>query len=308
MWASLMPIKPPKGSHLPCQMNTVLTVWLSESSKQVVTVFFTKPHKSNFQMSAKTLSLPGYPCSPFLGATLRDFQEKQHELMKGRLVMIACLVKLLLNYHQRDSGNRGKFWSITDTSARSASQRSASQRSAYAETKVSNLGLILQSRSSTPKSHGWGGDRELMLPQEGQMPAARHFSGCLQTGCPCRTFQEIPYIDLPAWPQPWAGMGGTVLAQASWRIPGQVFLPRMPWHSPNIHLTLVSKSLDTQPVWFCWKAQHWYPKYNADATMLKKGVPNSNLLLQDLKIMLLYRHDHSHVTEALFTKFSDILL
>lgn len=193
-----MPIKPPKGSHLPCQMNTVLTVWLSESSKQVVTVFFTKPHKSNFQMSAKTLSLPGYPCSPFLGATLRDFQEKQHELMKGRLVMIACLVKLLLNYHQRDSGNRGEFWSITDRSARSASQRSASQRSAYAETKVSNLGLILQSRSSTPKSHGWGGDRELMLPQEGQMPAARHFSGCLQTGCPCRTFQEIPYIDLPA--------------------------------------------------------------------------------------------------------------
>jgi len=123
-------------------------------------VFFTKPHKSSFQISSKLLSLPGYPYSSFLGATLRKFQEKKHELVKGKLMMTTFLMELLLNYHQRDSGNRGKFSSVIDMSARSASRRDLRD----AEIKLSNLSLIVQSRSSMDKSHVHGGQVAYAAP------------------------------------------------------------------------------------------------------------------------------------------------
>lgn len=299
-WASLMPIKPPKVSHLPCQMNShslaSLAVWVLWSVNHCV--FHQTPQKQ-YQIPAKTVSLPGCPFSPFLGATPRNFWEKKHELVKRRLV-IAFLVELLLNYHQRKSGNRGKFWSVIDMSARFASQRDLGMQRLKFPACLSSFRAVPQWTSPMAV-----GDRWLMLPQEEQTPAARHFSGCLQTGsAPLRLSRRVCSLTClpdPNHGQTWVGQcllktaGGY---QAKFSFPG----------CHEVHLTLVSKSLDTQPVWFCSKAQHWCPKYNVDAPMLTKEFPNSNLHLQDNKNILLYSHDHSHVTKALFTKPPDVLL
>lgn len=126
---------------------------------------------------------------------------------------------------------------------------------------------------------------------------------CLQAGvshavsdwiCLSVTFQENPYLDLPAWPHPWTGMGGTVLAQASWRTLGQVFLPRMPWSS----LTLTSKSLNTQSVLL--NRSILMPKIQCRTPVLTNEFPNSNLLLQNIKIY--YMGKITHISLKLYVQ------
>lgn len=90
--------------------------------------------------------------------------------------MTAFLGELLLNYHQRETGNTGKFWSVIGMSARSASQRDLSMKRLEFPTCLSPFRAAPQWTSPMAVE-----DRQLMLAPEKQMPAARHFPGCLQT-------------------------------------------------------------------------------------------------------------------------------
>ena len=149
------------------------------------------------------------------------------------------------------------------------------------------------------------GDRWLTLPQEEHMPAPRHFSDCLQTGSVplqlSRRAHTLTWLPDPRHGKAWVGqcwLRSAGACQAKFSFPG----------CHEVHLTLVSKSLDTQPVWLCSKAQHWSPKYNVNAPMLTKEFPSSNLFLPDIKNTSLHWHNYLHVTKALAIKPSDILL
>lgn len=70
----------------------------------------------------------------------------------------------------------GQFWSVIGMSARSASQRDLSMKRLKFPICLSLFRAIPQWTSPMAM-----GDRQLILAQEKQMPAARHFSGCLQS-------------------------------------------------------------------------------------------------------------------------------
>lgn len=120
---------------------------------------------------------------------------------------------------------------------------------------VSRFPTCLSSFRATPQwtSLVAAGDRWLLLPQKLQVPAGRYFSGCLQTGSaplqPSRRIHTLTCLPDPIHGQVWVGQcwlkpaGGY---QAKFSFPG----------CHEVHLTLASKSLNTQPSLFCSNAQH----------------------------------------------------
>lgn len=152
----LMLVKPPKGSHLPCQRNSQSCQFGCQSHLTRKSLcFFTNHHKSRFQISAKTLSVPGYPSLPSWKQHQKYFRRRTGE---GKTRGDSFLGGVFLNYHHRKNGNWSKFWSILDTSSRSASQE------IYREIKVSSLLCILQSCSSMDKSCGHAGQTAYAAP------------------------------------------------------------------------------------------------------------------------------------------------
>lgn len=183
-------------------------------------MFFHQTLQKQFTNIWKTLSLPGYPYSPFLGAALAGEETWTGEGKTRWQIFWQSCVQITI----RGITKIGVSFGL---SLKYVSYIYHSKRSKCA---VSNF---LSSFRFVPQwtSPVAAGDRWLNLPQGQQMPAAKYFSGCLQTGsAPLQLSRRIHTLTcLP----PWTGMGGTMLAQASWSIPGQVFLPRMPWSSPN---------------------------------------------------------------------------
>lgn len=153
--------------------------------------------------------------------------------------MTDFLTELCPNYHQRN--NRVSF----GLSLKYVSYIYHSKRSKCA---VSKFPTCLSSFRFVPQwtSPVAAGDRWLNLPQGQQMPAARYFSGCLQTGsAPLQLSRRIH--TLTCLPDPH----GQVWVGPCWLKPAGAYQAKFSFPGCHeVHLTLASKSLDTQPACF----------------------------------------------------------